>query len=75
MPSGRSGSDVRLSPRAIGGLAIAVLLLVWVVINREDVEVSFGFATVTMSLWLVLMIAGLLGAVVGFLLGRRRYQS
>ncbi|HEX6514684.1 MAG TPA: LapA family protein [Nocardioidaceae bacterium] len=60
--------------RTIGGLVVAALLVVWILFNRQDVHVSLVFGTVTMPLWVALTVAAVLGALVGFVAGRRRYR-
>ncbi|RYV51676.1 lipopolysaccharide assembly protein LapA domain-containing protein [Pengzhenrongella frigida] len=69
-----SGSTSRVSGRAIGGLVIAAVLLVWILSNRAEVEVSFIFTTAVVPLWFVLAIAAVLGVAAGFLVGRKRYR-
>ena len=68
-------TDSGISGRTIGGLVIAGLLIVWILVNRDPVEVSFIVTTATVPLWLVLAIAAVLGAATGFLVGRKRYRS
>ncbi|UDY34820.1 lipopolysaccharide assembly protein LapA domain-containing protein [Dermatobacter hominis] len=62
----------RPSGRQIGGAIIAVLLLVFIVTNTDDAQVTLLVTDVTMPLWLVLAITALLGVVVGMGLGARR---
>lgn len=63
-----------LTPRAVVGIVAAVLLVVWVLVNRDEVSVSFLFWTARLPLWVVIAVAGLLGATAGFFAGRRRYR-
>ncbi|MGV8966517.1 MAG: lipopolysaccharide assembly protein LapA domain-containing protein [Cellulomonas sp.] len=65
----------RISGRAIGGLVIAAVLVVWILANRDQVEVSFLVTTAVVPLWVVLAIAAALGVIAGFLIGRSRYRS
>jgi uncharacterized integral membrane protein len=62
----------RPSGRQIGGGVIAVLLLVFIVTNTDDANVTLFFTDVTMPLWLVLAITAVLGVLVGMGLGARR---
>lgn len=72
--SGGQAQKSAVSPRAIIGIVIVVALVVWILGNRAVVEVSFLVATVSMSLWLALAIAAVLGLAAGFLIGRKRYR-
>jgi uncharacterized integral membrane protein len=56
-------------------LIIAAVLLVWILSNRSQVEVSFIVTTAVVPLWLVLAIAAVLGVAAGFLIGRKRYRA
>jgi uncharacterized integral membrane protein len=53
------------------GIALALLLL-FVLLNTQKVEVDFLVTTATVPLVFALLIAGLLGALVGWLLPRVR---
>ena len=55
--------------------AALLLLLLWFVLNTQEVEVNLIVTTVTMPLFIALIIAGLLGALVGWLLPRIRSDS
>jgi len=63
-----------LSGRAVGGLIVAILVIIFIVINRDPTNVSFLFFSVTMSLWIALTIAAVGGLLAGFLIGRKRYK-
>jgi uncharacterized integral membrane protein len=68
----RHNGRKEISLRFWGGVALLFVVVVFIVINRDDVQVSLVFAEVTMSLWLALTIAGVLGFAAGWLIGRRR---
>jgi lipopolysaccharide assembly protein A len=61
-----------MSPRQIVVLVIVVLAALFIVQNRDTVQIGFFTLTVTASLWLLLVIMFVLGAIVGVLVGRRR---
>ena len=61
-----------ISPRFWGGLVVLVVVVVFIAINQDDAQVSLVVAEVTMSLWLALTSAGVLGFTAGWLIGRRR---
>jgi uncharacterized integral membrane protein len=69
-PAKKSG----ISGRAIGGIIVAVMVVVFIAINRDQVEVSFVFFTTTLALWVALTIAAVGGLLAGFLMGRKRYK-
>ena len=61
----------RVDNRAIVRLVVLALLvlyaLVFVLMNRDDVEVSFVFFTATTPLIVALVLVGVIGAVAGWL--------
>ena len=64
-----------LSGRAIGGIIIAVVLIVFIAVNRDQTPVSFIFFTADVALWVALAIAAAGGFVAGYLISRKRYKS
>lgn len=64
----------RLSGRMITGMIAAVLLVVFVLVNRDQVDVTFVVWSAVLPLWVALALAGILGAAAGFLISRRRYR-
>lgn len=65
----------KVSARASAATLLVVVLVVWIVANRQDVEISFVFGSAEIQVWVALTIAALLGAGVGFLGARRRYKG
>jgi uncharacterized integral membrane protein len=68
-------STSRISPRTVVAGVVTVLLVLFVVLNRDSTEVSFIFFSAETNLWVALAIAGVAGGVAGFLLGRRLYRD
>jgi uncharacterized integral membrane protein len=75
--SDRSNRDKgsRLSPRTIVALIVTVLLVLFVVLNRDTTEVSFILFSAEVNLWVALALAAVAGGLAGFLLGRRYYRD
>jgi uncharacterized integral membrane protein len=59
------GLDTRLVIRLVIGAIIVILTILFIVQNNEKVETSFIFFTVETRLWVDLLVAVLLGAVLG----------
>lgn len=66
-PAGRS----RINGQVIGTVAIVILLLAFVLSNRDTVNIDFLVFDINVALIWVLVGTALLGAAAGFLLGRR----
>ena len=64
-----------LSGRAIGGIVIAVVVLIFIFTNWQSVEVKFLFLSPTMPLAIALALAAAGGFIAGFLIGRNRYKK
>jgi uncharacterized integral membrane protein len=64
-----------LSYRTIAGIAIGVLIVVFILLNRDETEISFIVFTAETALWIALALAAAGGFVAGFLMGRRRYRA
>ncbi len=55
----------RVNGRQIIGALIAIVLLIFILSNRDPVTVDFLFIEVNTSQWVVLTVTALLGAAVG----------
>jgi len=64
-----------ITPRQVVAIVLAVLALVVVVQNREDVTLTLLMVEVTMPLWVASLVLLLIGAVVGWLLSSRRRRA
>lgn len=65
----------RIGPRQIVAFVVVVLVVVFIVQNRDEVKVNLFTATLTAPLWLLLTIMTVVGVVVGILLGWRRKKA
>lgn len=70
----RDSGVARLSYRTIAGLVLASIVLLFVVLNRDETKISFIVFDARTDLWIALLIAALGGFVVGFLMSRARYR-
>lgn len=64
----------RLNPKQFIGILVAIVLAIFILSNRKDVKVQFLMVDFTLSLWLVLTLTALAGAVVGAALFARRQK-
>jgi uncharacterized integral membrane protein len=62
----------RLQPHHIVIAVCAVVLIVFAILNIDNVRVDFAVDTVDAPLVLVIFICALLGFVIGWFIGRRR---
>jgi uncharacterized integral membrane protein len=69
---GRSSPGVSL--RTIAAVVIALLVLLFIVLNRDPTRISFIAFVAKAPLWVALAVAAAGGFVAGFLLSRRRYK-
>ena len=61
--------------QTVGVAAIVILLLAFVLSNRDDVNIDFLVFDINVALIWVLVGTALFGAAAGFLLGRRSRKS
>ncbi len=57
------GDKTRISPSLIIGIVVAILVVVFIVQNAKDSQVKFLFWDGTVSLWVVIVVSLILGAV------------
>jgi uncharacterized integral membrane protein len=74
LPGGTDGA-FRPTRGQIAGAVVAALLVIFIATNSTTVTATIVFFDVTMKLWLLLTFTALLGALVGFFLGKRRRQG
>jgi|GEM_PF-4301823 len=68
---GSNPERFRPSGKQIGG-GIALVLLIWfIAVNRDEVELSYIFGTASVSLWFAMTIAAVVGAGIGAVLTSR----
>ncbi len=65
----------RLQPHHIVIAVCAVVLIVFAILNIDDVRVDFVVDTVDAPLVVVIAICALLGFVIGWFVGRRRHRD
>ncbi len=61
-----------LSARELLAMVLVALVVVFAVLNLEDVRVDLVAGSVTVSLIVVIVVCALVGFVAGFLVARRR---
>lgn len=70
--SGGATGKGLLTPGRIGVIALAVLAVIFICVNTQDVTIRLWIPEVTMPLWLALLGVFLAGAVCGGYVFRRR---
>lgn len=68
----RDPSNDGISPKFWIGLVIVIIIGVFIGLNRDEANVSFGLFDAQTTLWVALTIAGAGGFIAGWLMGRRR---
>jgi uncharacterized integral membrane protein len=72
---GSPDEGVNLSPKAIAGIVIAVVCLIFVFSNTKEATLSFLWLDITGAGWVFLFALLALGFLAGFLIGRNRYKG
>lgn len=72
----RSDGEGRgLDPKLIAGLVLLAVLLVFVFQNTDSSTIHFLVFDFEAPLWIMLGLTALVGVVIGYLAGRRRYRA
>lgn len=71
----RNSGPGGFSYRSIGGVALAALIVLFIVLNRDETKISFVVFDAQTSLWLALTVAAAGGFVAGLLIGRQRQRK
>jgi uncharacterized integral membrane protein len=71
MTQGSEPTSRRMGAKQITIAVIAIILLVFALVNLEDVKIDFVATDVTAPLVLVIVICAALGFVIGWFTGRR----
>jgi uncharacterized integral membrane protein len=70
----QSGEQSGIPARVWVGLAIGLIVVLFIALNRDETSISFILFTALTPLWVALSIAAAGGFVTGFLMGRKRYR-
>lgn len=65
------GGRTQLSPKLIVAIVLGIVALVFVVQNTGETKIRFLLPEVKAPLWIALLAAAALGAIAGWLIGRR----
>ncbi len=65
----------KVSPAQWAGLLVAILVIVFVLINRDGIPVNLFGATISGPAWLILLLVFIVGWLVGVLTSRRRNKN
>ena len=63
-------SETRIPPRLVGGLVLALLIVVFIAENNRRTKMRFLVPEVTAPLWTALFAAALFGGIAGALIAR-----
>jgi lipopolysaccharide assembly protein A len=72
---GMAVGGVQLTARRIIGILLAVVALIFVFSNTGEVNLKFLWLDVSAPGWLMLLLLLLIGVLIGFVLGRKRYKD
>jgi len=66
------GRGRRMSGRQIGAIVLVAAVVIFAIANTQDVKIDFVFGDVTLPLFVVIAVVGLLGFGAGYLVRSRR---
>jgi uncharacterized integral membrane protein len=66
------GRGRRMSGRQIGAIVLVAVVVIFAIANTQDVKIDFVFGDVTLPLFVVIAVVGLLGFGAGYLVRSRR---
>ena len=73
-PGGLTVGGVTIPPRVAGGGIIAIVALIFILQNRNDITLNFLWLDINAPLWLWLTIMFVAGGVVGWIASRNRIR-
>ena len=73
-PGGLTVGGVTIPPRVAGGGIIAILVLIFILQNRDTYQVNFLWLNIESPLWLWFLIMFVAGGVVGWIASRNRIR-
>jgi uncharacterized integral membrane protein len=69
---GRTSRRNRLTGRQIGAIVLGAVILIFAIANTQEATIDFVFGDVTMPLFVVIAVIGLIGFGAGWLVRGRR---
>jgi uncharacterized integral membrane protein len=72
--SGVTVGGVTIPPRVAGGGVIAIVALIFILQNRNDITLNFLWLDINAPLWLWLTIMFVAGGIVGWIASRNRIR-
>lgn len=70
----QSGEQSGIPLRVWVGLGVALLVVLFIALNRAETSISFIFFRAVTPLWVALSLTAAGGFATGFLMGRKRYR-
>ena len=73
--AGGASEGFRPSGRQIVAAILIIIVLVFAIANLEDAKIDFVFGDITLPLFFVIVGSGLIGALIGASVSRRRHRD